>query len=289
MLNRGEDMLSDFTIHVQDLGFPEGPVALADGSIAFVDLLHRKVSAYRDSVPRVICALPGSPNGMRRGPDGALYVVNNGGIAPVSLDKLDFADPQISGRIQRIEFSGTWTDFATDLPGDKPSRPNDLVFSPEGDIVFTDPQNWEVLGTDRESTYHGGQLLLATRQGEVRHLAKMTGFPNGLVFHPDGSLLVGLTMEHRIVQFPWLGGRVGEPRTWCTFDDGFNPDGMAFEGERLYVTGSVGDRIAIVDATAQVESYLDTGPGSDPTNLCISNGRLWVTLGLPGQLVSYRL
>jgi hypothetical protein len=34
---------------------------------------------------------------------------------------------------------------------------------------------------------------------------------------------------------------------------------------------------------------IETGPGSDPTNLCVHADRLWVTLGLPGQLVSYRL
>ena len=79
------------------------------------------------------------------GPDGALYVANNGGIAPLSLEELKFADPPISGRIQCVALDGSWRDFAVDLPGEAPWRPNDLVFSPAGDIVFTDPQNWEVL------------------------------------------------------------------------------------------------------------------------------------------------
>jgi len=188
---------------------------------------------------------------------------------------------------------GSWRDFAVDLPGEPPWRPNDLVFSPAGDIVFTDPQNWEVLqewdAADPASPYRGGQLLLAAQDGKVTRLAKMTGFPNGLAFHPDGSLLVGLTMEHRIVQFPWLGDRVGEPRTWCRLDDRFNPDGMIFAGDRLFATGSVGDRIAIIDAGGRVLDHIDTGPGSDPTNLCLQGNTLWVTLGLPGQLVSYTL
>jgi sugar lactone lactonase YvrE len=286
-------MVSTPTVQVRGLGFPEGPVVLADGSIAFVDLLHQKVRTWRDGVLSELCTLPGSPNGMRRGPDGALYVANNGGIAPESLEVLKFSDPPISGRIQRIALDGSWRDFAVDLPGEAPWRPNDLVFSPAGDIVFTDPQNWEVLqewdAADPASPYRGGQLLLATRDGKVTRLAKMTGFPNGLAFHPDGSLLVGLTMEHRIVQFPWLGDRVGEPRTWCRLDDRFNPDGMIFVGDRLFATGSVGDRIAIIDAGGRVLDHIDTGPGSDPTNLCLQGKTLWVTLGLPGQLVSYTL
>jgi sugar lactone lactonase YvrE len=96
-------------------------------------------------------------------------------------------------------------------------------------------------------------------------------------------------MEHRIVRFPWLGDRVGAPATWCRFDDRFNPDGMAFDGELLYVTGSVGDRIAVVAADGRIEQHIDTGRGSDPTNLCFQGNMLWVTLGLPGQLVSYTI
>lgn len=275
-------------IHVTGLGFPEGPVALADGSIAFVDLLHAKVRVLRDGKTRELCALPGAPNGMRLGSDGNLYVANNGGIAPLSLEELSFADPQISGRIQCVKPDGTWADFALDLPGEPPSRPNDLVFSPDGEIVFTDPQNWEVLGID-DTAYRGGQLLAVGADARVRRLAAMTGFPNGLVFHPDGSLLVGLTIEHRIVRFSWLDGRVGTVEEWCRFDDRFNPDGMVFHDGRLFVTGSAGDRIAILDAGGRLVEEIHTGPGSDPTNLCVHDGRLWVTLGLPGQLVSYRL
>lgn len=281
------------TVHVTGLGFPEGPVALPDGSIAFVDLLHAKVRAYHSGAVRELAALPGAPNGMRLGPDGALYIANNGGIAPLSVGKLHFAHEMVSGRIQRLTLDGRVADVATDLPGAKPSRPNDLVFTPAGDIVFTDPQNWEVFQdfapTDPACPYHGGQILLARPDGSVAHLADMSGFPNGLVFHPDGSLLVGITLEHRIVRFPWLGDRVGEPTTWCRFDDAFNPDGMVFWGDTLYATGSVGDRVAVIDAAGRVLDQIETGPDSDPTNVCVHADRLWVTLGLPGKLVSYPL
>jgi hypothetical protein len=68
-------------IHVDGLGFPEGPVALPDGAIAFVDLLDQKIRLYRNGAVREICTLKGSPNGMRLGPDGALYGANNGGLS----------------------------------------------------------------------------------------------------------------------------------------------------------------------------------------------------------------
>src|SRR5215475_409306 len=113
-----QDMVSTPTVQVRGLGFPEGPVVLADGSIAFVDLLHQKVRTWRDGVLSELCTLPGSPNGMRLGSDGALYVANNGGIAPESLEVLKFADPTISGRIQRVALDGSWRDYAVDLPGE---------------------------------------------------------------------------------------------------------------------------------------------------------------------------
>ncbi|HEV7254366.1 MAG TPA: SMP-30/gluconolactonase/LRE family protein [Mesorhizobium sp.] len=275
-------------IHVTGLGFPEGPVALADGSLAYADLLHAKIRGYRDGQTRELATVPGAPNGMRLGPDGDLFIANNGGIAPRSLETLNYSDPQIPGCIQRLKPDGSWEVFAADLPGKKPSRPNDLVFSPEGEIVFTDPQNWEVLGADA-AAYHGGQLLAVGADAQVRQLALMTGFPNGLAFHPDGSLLVGITMEHRVVRFPWEGGRVGPMEDWCRLDERFAPDGMVFHDDRLFLTGSTGDRVAILDRSGRLLDMIDCGPGSDPTNCCVHAGRLWVTLGIPGQLVSYRL
>lgn len=278
-----------YMVHAGGMGFLEGPVSLPDGRIAFVDLLHRKIRTFGDDGLKELCTVPGSPNGMRLGPDGALYVANNGGLAPDS-GKLVRLDPQITGRIQRVGLDGTVGDVAVDLPGARPWRPNDLIFSPGGEIIFTDPQNWEVLGDPAgRDSYLGGQLLAATLQGEVRQLAKMTGFPNGLVFHPDGSLLVGLTTEHRIVRFDFRDGRVEGGGTWVEFDEGFAPDGMAFHEGLLYVTGSVGNRIAVVDTGGALRHMIDCGEGTDPTNLCVHAGRLWVTFAIAGQLVSYDL
>jgi sugar lactone lactonase YvrE len=278
-------------IHVEGLGFPEGPVVLPDGAIAFVDLLDQKIRLYRDGAVREICTLKGSPNGMRIGPDGALYVANNGGLSPRRGGRAEVVEPQISGRLQRVTEEGAVSDVAVNLPGEAPCRPNDLVFTSHGDIVFTDPQNWEDIARARaglsHTPYRGGQLLLARADGQVTRLAPMTGFPNGLAFHPDGSLIVGLTVEHRLLRFPWSGDQLGEPETWREFDQQFGPDGMAFHKDRLYVTGSDGDRIAVLDLDGCIVETIVTPPRSVPTNLCFRDDTLWVTFGLSGQLASY--
>ena len=277
-------------VHVAGLGFPEGPVVLPDGSIAFVDLTHAMIRTYKEGVTRELCSLPGAPNGMRLTPDGALMVCNNGGIGPKSLNVLQRSDPEINGRLQRVTLDGRWSDAATDLPGEQPNRPNDLVFAPDGAIVFTDPQNWDVLGEpDGLARYHGGQLLRADTTGAVTRLAKMSGFPNGLAFLPDGSLVVGCSLEHRLIRFAWHGDAVGPAEEWVRFDDTFGPDGMVVDGETLIVTGSVGDCVGILDLAGRLLRTIDTGAGSDPTNCCVQERTLWVTLGIPGQLISIDL
>lgn len=276
-------MTRTFETHVTQLGFPEGPVALPDGSIAFVDLLHGKIRSYNDHEVRVLAEVPGAPNGMRLGRDGALYICNNGGLAPEGKGRLKRSEPEIEGCLMRLTEDGELTLFTGPLPGAKPSRPNDLIFTPEGDIVFTDPQNWE----DPGPAYHGGQLLLAHPDGSVKTLRKTTGFPNGLVFHPDGSLIVGFSLEHRFLKFAWAGGdALGEPEEFLVLDDGFGPDGMILHGDRFYAAGSVGDRIAVISLDGELIEMIETGEGTDPTNLCAHDGRLWVTLGFAGALVS---
>jgi sugar lactone lactonase YvrE len=144
-LDRGFDPLEP-VIHVEGLGFPEDPVALPDGAIAFVDLLDQKIRLCRDGAVWEVCTLKGSPNGMRLGPEGALYVANK--RRPLAA-KGEVVEPQISGRLQRVTEEGVDSDVAVNLPGEAPCRPNDLVFTALGDIVFTDPQNWEDIARAR--------------------------------------------------------------------------------------------------------------------------------------------
>jgi sugar lactone lactonase YvrE len=221
------------------------------------------------------------------GPDGALYVANNGGLGVESLGVLWRATPEITGRIQRISLDGTVTDHAVALPGPQPWRPNDVISVPSGEIVFTDPTNWEVL--PNEAAYLPGRVDIVRPNGRVDALVEVPGFPNGLAFGPDGALYVAQSMHHRILRFAWNPEGLSAPEAWCDLPDNVHPDGLAWLGERLFVAGSVGDEVDLVDLGGRVVSRVAMGPGSDPTNLAIQGDRLWVTLGLPGQLVSMRL
>src|SRR5260370_42653743 len=72
--------MPDIRILASDLGFPEGPVWMADGSVILGEISGRKVTRVApDGSKTEIGKAGGGPNGVAAGPDGALYACNNGG------------------------------------------------------------------------------------------------------------------------------------------------------------------------------------------------------------------
>src|SRR5579862_5730249 len=64
------------------LEFPEGPVALADGSVLVVEIAGGRLTRVRpDGALKTVARLGGGPNGAALGPDGHCYVCNNGGFS----------------------------------------------------------------------------------------------------------------------------------------------------------------------------------------------------------------
>src|SRR5262245_61077640 len=117
--------LVDVDVVAEGLAFPEGPVALADGSVLVVEIVAGRLTRVdADGSTDVVAEVGGGPNGAAIGPDGAAYVCNNGGLV---------ADRRTTPGIQRVDLdTGEWTYLYTESGGQPLSAPNDLVFDDAG-------------------------------------------------------------------------------------------------------------------------------------------------------------
>src|SRR5439155_3725327 len=135
--------MANIRILASGLGFPEGPVAMADGSVTLGEISGNKVTRVApDGSKSEIGKAGGGPNGVATGPDGALYVCNNGGAVyettPSFLSTGPAPDDK-GGSIQRIDpKTGDTRTLYTECNGHKLSAPNDLVFDSEGGFSYTD-------------------------------------------------------------------------------------------------------------------------------------------------------
>src|SRR6202043_335424 len=78
---RGRSMAMEFRTLAEGLQFPEGPVALADGSVLLVEIAAGTLTRIAPDGTRSAAAnTGGGPNGAAVGPDGKGYVANNGGF-----------------------------------------------------------------------------------------------------------------------------------------------------------------------------------------------------------------
>ena len=179
--------MSDPRLITDQLQFPEGPVAMEDGSVIVVEIKRGTLSRVApDGTITVVGECGGGPNGAAVGPDGAIYVCNNGGfewhegggmVAPGNQP-----DDYIGGRIQRVTLDGQVTDLYTECDGHPLRGPNDIVFDSHGGFYFTD------LGKTRPRERDRGGLYYATIDGSsITEVAYPLMTPNGVGLSPDGD------------------------------------------------------------------------------------------------------
>ncbi len=147
------------------LCFPEGPVAMRDGSVVLVEIERQTVSrVLPDGTVQVIAHTGGGPNGLAVGPDGAFYVCNNGGFAWRLEENLFrpamVSSDYVSGRIERVDPRTGGVAVLYDRCGaNKLNGPNDIVFDTHGGFYFTD------LGKTRARDRDHGVIYYALADG----------------------------------------------------------------------------------------------------------------------------
>jgi gluconolactonase len=193
----------EFEIIADGLGFPEGPVWMEDGSIILVEIQKGCITrVWGDGKTETVAETGGGPNGAAIGPDGALWICNNGGFKYHERDGLlipgHCPDYYSGGRIERVDLSTGKVERVLDTVAGHPLKgPNDLVFDKAGNLYFTD--HGKTYPRHRD---FGGLFFLAAGASEAVELDHHHTSPNGVGLSPDErTVYMADTMTARLWAF----------------------------------------------------------------------------------------
>ena len=215
---------STLEVVCQGLGFPEGPIAVPDGTILLVDIEKQCLTRIRqDGTQELVAKISGGPNGAAIGPDGRVYICNNGGFAwaPMPLPSgqiITVGEMQAAtyegGSLQALDLTSgaletLYTDcqISTSMQGLGPRAPkevplpsvlrgpDDLVFDAAGGFWIAD------FGKSRPRNRDTTGIYYAHTDGSyIREKIFPLDGPNGIALSPAGDrLYVSLTFRRQLL------------------------------------------------------------------------------------------
>jgi gluconolactonase len=247
------------------LGWPEGPTVLPDGAVAFVETYRSRISVWSPSTGiREHAFTGGGPNAVVAGPDGSLFLTQNGGIVGPWR-----AAQQRPPSIQRVSPSGKVEILATTCGGRTLIAPNDLAFGPDGRLYFTDPAG----PYDPVARANVGFLHALNPDGTGETLAALPPtFPNGIAVEDDGSV-VWVESYTRAVRRLRADGRIED---LCILPEGMIPDGFKITADGdFYIAVLTAGGCAVVGSDGTFKSLFPVG--DIPTNCAFAGSTLYVT------------
>ena len=194
------------------LKFPEGPVAMDDGSVIVVEIEAGRLTRVKpDGKTQTVAKPGGGPNGLAIGPDGALYVCNNG--ANFEFHKRQGLNipghtpaAHKGGCIERADISTGKVEVIYDsCDGEALIAPNDIVFDTQGGFWFTDHAS-----NNAKFRMHGGLYYAKADGSKITKVLRELTSPNGVGLSPDGmTVYYAETMPGRLWSLPLL--KPGKP------------------------------------------------------------------------------
>jgi gluconolactonase len=250
------DPASGWEIVSQGHKFTEGAAVDRDGNVFFADIPNERVHRIGlDNKVTVFRENSGGANGLMFGPDGRLYAAQDG-----------------KKRIVAWSMDGKESVLTEDV------NSNDLAVDEHGNLYFTDPR--------------ASRVWYLPAGGERRIVEQSIGFPNGVRFSPDHSLLL---VADTVTRWVWSfqvqpDGSLanGEPFYRLDMPEYVKSgplragaDGMTVDSEGyLYVATGLG--IQICDQPGRVVAIIPKPEAADPSNVVFGGPRLeylYVTAG----------
>jgi len=209
--------------------FTEGPVFNRRGFLLFSDIPAQRIHKRENNEVSVFRENSNRANGLTFDHQGRLLVCEGG------------------GKVTRTEKNGSITVLA------QATAPNDLVYSIDGSIYFTDPPN--------------SKVIQITRKGESRVVATDCVAPNGVALSPNQQKLYVAdpkTRKIRVYDIAADGALTGGRDFVEARGDGLKTDEsgnvwIASEGG-LWVFDAAGAKLGVV-ATPEGPSNLNWGEG----------------------------
>jgi gluconolactonase len=282
------------------LQFPEGPIAMPDGSVLLVEIARETLSRVQpDGRVEVVARIPGGPNGAAFGADGRIYVCNNGGFdwvrehgthRPITQSK-DY----VTGSIEAVDLATGTVERLYERCNGRPLRgPNDLVFDRRGDFWFTD------LGKRRDRDLDRGFVYWAKADGsEIREVIGPILTPNGIGLSPDErTLYVAETETGRLWAWEITGPGAVRLRPWPSPHGGTLVHGAGgyarFDSLAVAASGNICvaalHNASILEISPDGARAIDHPvPDLSVTNLCFGGPDLrtaFVTLSHEGRLAA---
>lgn len=294
--------MPEINVVATGLEFPEGPIAMPDGSVLLVEIKRGRLTrVIPDGKVEVVAEVGGGPNGAAIGPDGKCYIANAGNFGWLDVGggvwfPAPFSDDgPTGGKIQRVDLeSGRVEDLYTECGGRAISSPNDLVFDSSGGFWFTD------FGAGRERSVEKAGVFYCQPDGSsIREVIFPVDRGNGIGLSPDErTLYVAETFTGRLQS--WALSAPGElapaeaglfgTAALVTGLGGVNLfDSLAVEaGGNICCATLAAGGVNVISPTGDLIEHVNTGD-SLTTNICFGGDDMqtaYITCAASGKLIT---